>query len=189
MARTKIVLAGEGGQGVQSIAKILVEAGYEAGKQVLYIPNFGVEQRGGVSIAFCQIADEPIGEPRYSKGDIVIMLSDRALDRCETYVDKDSTIVYDTSVCTHPPMCEARRVIGIDANKIANEQLSSRVFNIIILGALLEATKVLELSDIKNAMEMALGKKFDAKPELRELNYKALEMGMKLVGEHNGQTV
>lgn len=41
MARTKIVLAGEGGQGVQSIAKILVEAGYEAGKQVLYIPNFG----------------------------------------------------------------------------------------------------------------------------------------------------
>ena len=38
MSRTKIVLAGEGGQGVQSIAKILVEAGYEAGKQVLYIP-------------------------------------------------------------------------------------------------------------------------------------------------------
>ena len=52
MSRTKIVLAGEGGQGVQSIAKILVEAGYEAGKQILYIPNFGVEQRGGVSIAF-----------------------------------------------------------------------------------------------------------------------------------------
>ena len=62
MSRTKIVLAGEGGQGVQSIAKILVEAGYEAGKQILYIPNFGVEQRGGVSIAFCQISDEKIGE-------------------------------------------------------------------------------------------------------------------------------
>ena len=60
MARTRIVLAGEGGQGVQSIAKILVEAGYEAGKEILYIPNFGVEQRGGVSIAFCQVADEKI---------------------------------------------------------------------------------------------------------------------------------
>ena len=187
MARTKIVLAGEGGQGVQSIAKILVEAGYEAGKEVLYIPNFGVEQRGGVSIAFCQIADTKIGEPRYSKGDIVIMLSDRALDRCETYVDETSTIVYDTSVCTHEPKCKCAKVIGIDANRIANEQLSSRVFNIIILGALLEATHVLELSDIKNAMEMALGKKFDAKPELRELNYKALEMGMDLVkGAANG---
>ena len=57
----------------------------------------------------------------------------------------------------------------------------ARVFNIIILGVLLAATNVLRLEDIKNAMEMALGKKFDAKPELRELNYKALEMGMEMV--------
>lgn len=181
MSRTKIVLAGEGGQGVQSIAKILVEAGYEAGKQVLYIPNFGVEQRGGVSIAFCQIADEKIGEPRFAKGNIIIMLSDRAIDRCTAYVDENSTVVYDTSVCTKKPEVKCKEIIGVDANRIANEQLSARVFNIIVLGVLLEATKVLELSDIKNAMEKALGKKFDAKPELRELNYKALEMGMGLI--------
>jgi 2-oxoglutarate ferredoxin oxidoreductase subunit gamma len=48
----KIALAGEGGQGVQSIAEILAEAANEGGKNALYIPNFGVEQRGGVSIAF-----------------------------------------------------------------------------------------------------------------------------------------
>lgn len=109
MSRTKIVLAGEGGQGVQSIAKILVEAGYEAGKQILYIPNFGVEQRGGVSIAFCQIADEIIGEPRFSKGDIIIMLSDRAIDRCTAYVSENSTVVYDTSVCTKSLNANAKR--------------------------------------------------------------------------------
>ncbi|MDR1168147.1 MAG: 2-oxoacid:acceptor oxidoreductase family protein [Heliobacteriaceae bacterium] len=184
--RTKIALAGEGGQGVQSIAKILVEAGYEADKQVLYIPNFGVEQRGGVSIAFCQISDKTIGEPRYSKADIVIMLSDRAIQRCETYVDENTTIVYDSSICTEAPKCKAKKIIAVEANKIANEQLSARVFNIIILGVLLAATNVLELKDIKNAMEMALGKKFDAKPELRELNYKALEMGMNLITEKAG---
>ncbi len=181
MARTKIALAGEGGQGVQSIAKILVEAGYEAGKQVLYIPNFGVEQRGGVSIAYCQIADETIGEPRYSKADIVIMVSDRAIDRCSSYVDENTTVIYDSSVCTKKPEMKAKKIIGVDANKIANDELSSRVFNIIILGVLLEATQVLALDDIKNAMEMALGKKFDAKPELRDLNYKALERGMGLM--------
>ncbi len=186
MSRTKIVLAGEGGQGVQSIAKILVEAGYEAGKQVLYIPNFGVEQRGGVSVAFCQIADEKIGEPRFAKGDIIIMLSDRAIDRCQAYVSPNSTVVYDTSVCTKKPEVNCKEVIGVDANKIANEKLSARVFNIIILGVLLAATNVLKLEDIKNAMEMALGKKFDAKPELRELNYKALEMGMDLIKERAG---
>jgi 2-oxoglutarate ferredoxin oxidoreductase subunit gamma len=181
MARTKIVLAGEGGHGVQSIAKILVEAGYAANKNVLYIPNFGVEQRGGVSIAFCQIADEEIGEPRFNKADIVIMLSDRAIDRCECYVDENTTVVYDTSVCHKKPEMKAKQVIGIPANEIANNELSTRVFNIIILGTVIKATQVVELDKVKEAMEHALGKKFDAKPELRDLNYKALEKGMQLM--------
>ncbi len=181
MARTKIVLAGEGGQGVQSIAKILVEAGYEAKKEILYIPNFGVEQRGGVSIAFCQISDEKIGEPRFSKGDIVIMLSDRAIERCSTYINEDTTVIYDSSVCRTKPEVKAKEIIAIEANKIANEQLSARVFNIIVLGVILSATNVIDLQYVKGAMEYALGKKFDAKPELRELNYKALEMGMGLI--------
>jgi 2-oxoglutarate ferredoxin oxidoreductase subunit gamma len=181
MARTKIVLAGEGGQGVQSIAKILVEAGYEAKKEILYIPNFGVEQRGGVSIAFCQIADEKIGEPRFSKGDIVIMLSDRAIERCSTYINENTTVIYDSSVCHTKPEVRAKEIIAIEANKIANEQLSARVFNIIVLGVVLSATNVIDLQYVKGAMEYALGKKFEAKPELRELNYKALEMGMDLI--------
>lgn len=181
MARTKIVLAGEGGHGVQSIAKILVEAGYEADKQVLYIPNFGVEQRGGVSIAFCQIADEQIGEPRFSKGDIVVMLSDRAIDRCSTYVDENTVVIYDPSVCNKKPEIKAKEIIGFPANKIANDELSSRVFNIIILGIIIAATDVMDIKHVKDAMEKALGKKFDAKPELRDLNYKALEKGMQLI--------
>ncbi len=183
MARTKIVLAGEGGHGVQSIAKILVEAGYAADKKVLYIPNFGVEQRGGVSIAFCQIADEEIGEPRFSKGDIVIMLSDRAIDRCETYVDENTVVVYDSSICETKPQMKAKDIIGIPANQIANDEMSARVFNIIILGTVLRSTGVVDPKYIKDAMEKALGKKFDAKPELREMNHKALERGMSLIEE------
>lgn len=181
MARTKIVLAGEGGHGVQSIAKILVEAGYEAQKEVLYIPNFGVEQRGGVSIAFCQIADEAIGEPRFSKGDIVVLLSDRAIDRCSTYIDENTVVVYDTSICNKKPEMKAKEIIGIPANQIANDELSSRVFNIIILGVIIGATNVLSLDYIKTALEQALGKKFVDKPELRDLNYKALDKGIELM--------
>jgi len=183
MARTKIVLAGEGGHGIQSVAKILVESGYAADKNVLYIPNFGVEQRGGVSIAFCQIADEEIGEPRFSKGDIVIMLSDRAIDRCSTYVDENTTVIYDSSICTKKPEMKAKEIIALPANHIAHEELSSRVFNIIILGAVIKATSVVDIQYVKQAMEQALGKKFVAKPELRELNHKALQKGIDLIQE------
>lgn len=182
MARSRIALGGEGGQGVQSVAKILVEAAYKQDKNVIYIPNFGVEQRGGVSIAFCQISDDPIGEAKFAKGDIVIMLSDRAIDRCEQYVDpENSVVIYDTSVCTKTPEFKAKNIIGIPANKIANDELSARVFNIIILGVILEATQIISVDACKQAMEYAFGSKFDAKPELRELNHKALQAGMDLV--------
>ena len=62
----KIALAGEGGQGVQVIANILAEAANAEGKEAIYIPNFGVEQRG-VSIAYVQIDDKRIGSPKFSK--------------------------------------------------------------------------------------------------------------------------
>lgn len=181
MTRTRIALGGEGGQGVQSVAKILVEAAYKEDKQVIYIPNFGIEQRGGVSIAFCQISDEPIGEAKFAKGDIVIMLSDRAIDRCAQYVDPEkSVVIYDNSVCETTPQFKAKEIIGIPANVTAREELSPRVFNIIILGVILKATGVVSLETCKKALEDAFAKKFAAKPELRELNFKALETGMRL---------
>jgi len=86
----KIALAGEGGQGVQSVAQIMVDAANDEGKEALYIPNFGVEQRGGVSIAFCQISDERIGAPKFVTGDIVIALSGRAVVRTQQYVGPSS---------------------------------------------------------------------------------------------------
>lgn len=182
MARSRILVAGEGGQGVQSIAKILVEAAYQENKHVIYIPNFGIEQRGGVSIAFSQISDKPIGEAKFAKGDIVIMLSDRAIDRCAQYVDPNNTIViYDNSVCTKTPEFKAKEIIAIPASQMALEKLSSRVFNVIILGVIVKATGVVKVETCKKALEHALGKKFDAKPELRELNHKALQSGMDLI--------
>lgn len=180
---TKIAIGGEGGQGVQSVANIIAEAAYATGKQALYIPNFGVEQRGGVSIAFIQISDETIGSPKFPKGDIVVALSDRAVKRMEQYIDENTVFVYDSAIkgvedCL--PKC-AKKIIGIPAIQIAQEEYHPRVFNVIIMGAVIEATKVVDMEDAKKALEKKLSYKFDQDPSLRSLNYKALERGAELV--------
>ena len=41
----KVVVAGEGGQGVQALAESLALAAFREGLEALYIPNFGIEQR------------------------------------------------------------------------------------------------------------------------------------------------
>jgi 2-oxoglutarate ferredoxin oxidoreductase subunit gamma len=242
----KIALAGEGGQGVQSIAEILAEAANEEGKNALYIPNFGVEQRGGVSIAYVQISDGQIGAPKFVKADILIAVSPRAVKRTQGYAGKDTVYIYDSSliqegevndniiglqyydvtppcptagepndadapattvsapnqdlpqemIAGEPKTCsftqpgpgvnaadipEVKKVVAIPANDIAKNELHPRVFNIIILGAVIAATEVLPLDSIKQALETKLGDKFKANPALRDMNFKALERGYQLI--------
>lgn len=178
----KIILAGEGGQGVQSVAEIIAEAAYEEGREALYIPNFGVEQRGGVSIAFLQIADEAIGAPKFEIGDVVVALSDRSVKRTARYAGPNSLFIYDTSIegIEDDLPKNGARILPMPAIEVSKNELHPRVFNIIIMGAVLQATGVVTLDQAKTALEKKLGPKFEQNPKLRELNFKALERGMEL---------
>ncbi len=179
----KIILAGEGGQGVQSVAEIIAEAANEEGREALYIPNFGVEQRGGVSVAYLQIGDRPIGSPKFLKADIVIALSDRAVYRTLKYVGPETVFVYDAGIKGVEDVIpkSARKVLAIPALQVANEELNPRVFNVIIMGAVVRATEVVSQDRAKDAIEKKLGYKFEKNPELRDLNFKAIDRGAELV--------
>lgn len=179
----KIALAGEGGQGVQSVAEIIAEAANEQGREALYIPNFGVEQRGGVSVAYLQIGDEAIGSPKFQTADIVVALSERAVERTKRYVDGNTTFVYDTSLEGIEDMLpkNAARILPIPAIEVSKNELHPRVFNIIIMGAVIQATNVIPLEMAKEAIEKKLGAKFEQNPKLRDLNFNALERGVELV--------
>ena len=185
MALVKIALAGEGGQGVQSVAEIIAEAAYNENKQAIYIPNFGLEQRGGVSIAFIQVSEERIGAPKFNKADVVIALSERAVGRTAHYSDENTLFVYDSSFKvdeTDLPR-QAKKIIGLPAIDTANKELHPRVFNIIIMGAVIGLTNIVDFEAARTALENKLGYKFEKNPDLRELNYKALELGKQMAEE------
>ncbi len=179
----RIAIAGEGGQGVQSFAQILTEAAVLEGKEALYIPNFGIEQRGGVSIAFVQIGDEQIGAPKFKTGDIVVALSDRAVRRGQMHVGPETIFVYDAGIegieADLPK--NARKVLALPALETASRKLHPRVFNVLIMGAVIGATRVVTPEKAKEAIEKRLGYKFEKSPELRDLNFQALEEGINLV--------
>lgn len=185
MGLIKVALAGEGGQGVQVVAEILAEAAYEEQKQAIYIPNFGVEQRGGVSIAFLQVSEERIGAPKFNKADVVIALSKRAVPRTARYSDANTIFVYDSSFTPDEDELpkEAKRIIGLPALDTASQELHPRVFNMIIMGAVIGFTNIVSLGSAKYALEKKLGAKFEKDPKLRELNHKAMEIGWNMAQE------
>ncbi|MDR1159380.1 MAG: 2-oxoacid:acceptor oxidoreductase family protein [Syntrophomonadaceae bacterium] len=182
MLLTRIALAGEGGQGVQSVAEIIAEAAFNEGKQTIYIPNFGIEQRGGVSIAFIQVSDNRIGAPKFDKADVIVALSDRSIARTAVFSDNNTLFVYDSASQVNQddfPQ-EAKKIIGIPAIETANNELHPRVFNIIIMGAVLGLSKVVSFTAAKDALIYKLGHKFANDADLKELNFKALEIGRQL---------
>ena len=95
---TKILFAGDGGQGVQMIAGALTRAAFATGLFVAELPNYGLEQRGGVSLAFITISDKPISYPKFTKPDILLVMSPQAKERTLPYVSSEVT-VYSFETC------------------------------------------------------------------------------------------
>lgn len=83
----KILLAGDGGQGIQLMSDLICESVFLNGKNVTFIPNYGLEQRGGVSLAFIQISDGEINYPKFTQADILIIMSNQAELRTKRYAD------------------------------------------------------------------------------------------------------
>lgn len=179
---TRIALAGEGGQGVQVVGEMLTEAAYAEGKEAVYLPNFGLEQRGGVSIAFVQISDAQIGSPKFKVGDIVVALSERAIRRMHMHTGPETLFVYDTSIegAREALPSNAGRVVGIPALEVAKRDLHPRVFNMIVMGAVIGLSGAVSPESAQKALESKLGYKFAQNPALRELNFKALQCGREL---------
>ncbi|HOL16681.1 MAG TPA: 2-oxoacid:acceptor oxidoreductase family protein [Bacillota bacterium] len=209
----KVVVAGEGGQGVQALAESLALAAFRGGFEALYIPNFGIEQRGGVSLAMVQISPKAIGAPKFLLADLGVALSARSISRTRQYRGANTIFIYDSSLVKAPeisdevvglqaydtiapeafaertayheegPVKELRiaRSIAIPAADMARRELHPRVFNMIILGAIVAVVKMVTLEQVKEALAEKLERRFKADPQLRELNFRALQLGYEQV--------
>lgn len=155
----KILLAGEGGQGVQLAAEVLSLAAFLEGKPASMIPNFGVEQRGGVSLAFVVIGEEA-SYPKFEKADILAIFCDRAIERVSSYIDSKTKIIYGPAVTSQPAL------------KTTSPQ---RVWNMVILGKIIALSGVIKKENIKKSLEKKLAKKFSQNPSLKKLNFEALQ--------------
>lgn len=159
----KILLAGDGGQGIQTIADIICKAVFENNKHVTHIPNYGLEQRGGVSLAFIQISDKGITYPKFTRPDVLLIMSDQARARTEQY------------------QAEAAKIFDIkdysEEIKLNNIPVASQ--NIFFLGLL---SRLLDFDGFLKTDEalMLLAGKLKSKPGWEE-NQKAFEAGKNLL--------
>lgn len=155
----KILLSGDGGQGIQLISDMLAQAAFANGFYISQIPNYGLEQRGGVSLSYLQISDKEIVYPRFTKPEVMLIMSEQARERTRNYETKETK----------------KLDIADYAEKLGDLKIVKNSCNIFFLGIL---TKILEEKDILKREEVfeLLEKKLGSKANWEE-NKKAFQFG------------
>ena len=168
------IFSGFGGQGALFAGQLLAYAAMDAGKHVTWIPSYGPEMRGGTAHCTVIIGDTPIGSPLVRHPDAVVAMNLPSADKYKSIVAEGGLLVVNTSLVTHPIQRPDIHLIGVPANAMAEKLGNVRLANVVLLGALVEATQILPLPAVEAALRAHLPKRH---MKLLDANLKALAEG------------
>jgi len=167
---TDVRINGRGGQGAVTASRLLAEAAILEGQYVHAFPNFGPERAGAPVTSYARICPEPFTEKtEVYEPHIVVVIDPTLLDDVPvtdglkdggTIVvnydgEKDSLIKYFEGVHAN--------IYKVAGSKIAQDEIGRNVPNLIMLGALIKVTKIVELESLTkvtlNRFKGVLGEK------------------------------
>lgn len=181
-----ILICGVGGQGTVLAAKVISQSAISGGEHVLSAETIGMAQRGGSVTSHVRIGEE-IFSPLIPKGqaDIIIAFEAAEAVRNIDFLKKGGIVVVNKKVVQpttasltgktfdERTMIEflektAGKVIVVDTEEACEKLGSSRVVNMVLLGAACKSG-LLNKDEIKSALKILV------KPDFYELNCKAVD--------------
>lgn len=149
----RIKIAGFGGQGVLMLGQVLAEAGLEAGLEVSWLPSYGPEMRSGTSNCHVRISSEPIDSPLVSRPNVLLALNEPSLRKFLPAVEPGGWVLYNASSLPADVTRKDVTLIVWPFSELANQIGDVRAGNMVMLGALIEATDLMEEKWIGGALE------------------------------------
>lgn len=181
-----ILICGVGGQGTVLAAKVLSQAAISGGEKVMSAETIGMAQRGGSVVSHVRIGSD-VYSPLISEStaDIIIAFEAAEAVRNIKYLKAGGLVIVNrkivqpvTASLTGQVFSEeeminylekaAGKVIAVDTDEACRELKSSKVSNIVLLGAACN-TGLIDKEQIKAALKIMV------KPEFYELNIKAVD--------------
>ena len=173
----EIIISGFGGQGALFAGQLLAYGALAEGRHVTWIPSYGPEMRGGTANCTVIVSDEEIGSPLVRHPTAAIVLNPPSFERYEPMMQKDGVLLVNASLISSPPQRPDIRRIDIKANEMATEMGVAQMANVILLGALVQATAVLKLETLDRVLDEHVSARHRDK---LEANKQALRKGAAL---------
>jgi 2-oxoglutarate ferredoxin oxidoreductase subunit gamma len=170
--RTEIRFAGFGGQGIIKSGIIVAAAAcIHSGKNAVQTQSYGPESRGGACKSEVVISEAEIDFPKVVEPDILVVMSQHAYNEYTEDVKPHGTIILDSDMIPHEKNLKSVKVFRIPATKIAEELGRKIVANIVMIGAFVAITNVLDENAVKESIKVNVPKGTE------ELNLTAFEKG------------
>jgi len=174
LKRVEVRISGLGGQGVVLAGEILGRAAVYDGKYAVQTQSYGAEARGSAAKSEVIISDKKIGFPKVRKCDILVTMSQSALNKHLDDLKENGILLVDRDKVKEVPKVKAK-VFGIPATRIAETELKSRIYaNAIMLGALTKITGIVSKEAVKKAIVDSVSK------ETKERNLEGFGKGLGL---------
>ncbi len=170
------VFAGFGGQGILLAGRVLAEVGMRLGREVVWLPSYGPEMRGGTANCVVIIADEPIASPIVAHPRDVVVMNRPSLEKfCKIQKSGGFAIVNSSLINIRPERSDIN-IIEVPANEIAIEMGSGRAANMVMLGAYVGATGIVPVEAVLEQIRI----EFEQKANLIPVNVKCIERGFEI---------
>ena len=174
----EIIIAGFGGQGVLSMGKILCYSGVMQDQEVSWMPSYGPEMRGGTANVTVILSDERIRSPILNSYDSAIILNQQSMDKFEPAVKPGGILLYDGNGITRHPERKDIQIFRADAAMEASKMETTKIFNMIMLGAYLKLKPVVKIENVIKGLKKSLPERYH---HLLPLNEKALNRGGEII--------
>ena len=168
------LIAGFGGQGVLLIGQLIAKAAMLEGREVSWMPSYGPEMRGGEANCAVVVSDEPIGSPLVSEPPVLVAMNKPSLIKFMPKMACGGTLLYNSSLIQGVPLRDDIKVLAVPCNDLAAKLGNDRVANMVMLGAIQQATDVCTEESIHATLADWLGEK---KAALVAINEQAVAEG------------
>lgn len=160
-----IIMAGFGGQGILTAGKILIDVAARQGQNVSWTSSYGAEMRGGTASCSVVISEEEIGSPYPTKLDILLAMNEPSYDKFIGQVRDGGVVVVNTSLMSARSFPKNVTVYGVAATDRANALENGRAANLVMLGAMMKATQLIDPETFGAGLEAYFSKKGHGAPK------------------------
>ena len=139
-----LIISGSGGQGVMSIGMSLAGSAVEGGLHATFMPLYGPEQRGGSAKCTVIVSDSEIVSPLPKQSDGLIVMNETSFKKFTPELKPGGVLVRNINRTTSALKRTDIEVVDVPADDLAHELGSDKIANIILIGAMLGYSGMLD---------------------------------------------